>query len=100
LQRLAGTAGTVQLPADWMKTLLESCRHTFRSSHLMHAKAKIQWEHSHPGAGWVAPTAMSNFLRELHLRNGGDLNLPFHGAGAKVGIEDGNTAPGLFPEEN
>ena len=103
LQRLAGTAGTagtVQLPADWMKTLLESCRQTFRSSHLMHAKAKIQWEHSHPGAGWVAPTAMSNFLRELHLRNGGDLNLPFHGAGAKVGIEDGITAPGLFPEEN
>jgi hypothetical protein len=100
LQRLAGTAGTVQLPADWMKTLLESCRQTFRSSHLMHTKAKIQWEHSHPGAGWVAPTAMSNFMRELHLRNDGDLNLPFHGAGAKVGIEDGNTAPGLFPEEN
>ena len=98
LQRLAGTAGTVQLPADWMKTLLESCKTTFKSSHLMHAKAKIQWEHSHPGAGWVAPTAMSNFMRELHLRNGGDLNLPFHGVGAKVGIEDGNTAPGLFPE--
>jgi len=100
LQRLAGTAGTVQLPAGWMQTLLESCRQTFRSSHLMHAKAKIQWTHSHPGAGWIAPTAMSNFMRELHLRNGGKLNLPFHGEGAKVGIEAGNTAPGLFPEEN
>jgi hypothetical protein len=100
LQRLAGTAGTVQLPAGWMQTLLESCRHTFRSSHLMHAKAKVQWTHSHPGAGWIAPTAMSNFMRELHLRNGGKLNLPFHGEGAKVGIEAGNTAPGLFPEEN
>jgi hypothetical protein len=42
---------------------------------------------------------MSNFMRELHLRNGGKLNLPFHGEGAKVGIESGNTAPGLFPQE-
>lgn len=99
LQRLAGTSGTVRLPEGWMKILLESCKQTFKSSHLMHAKAKIQWEHSHPGAGWVAPTAMSNFMRELHLRNGGKLNLPFHGDGAKVGIEAGNTAPGLFPEE-
>jgi hypothetical protein len=99
LQRLAGTAGTVQLPNGWMITLLESCKQTFKSSHLMHAKAKIQWEHSHPGAGWVAPTAMSNFMRELHLRNGGKLNLPFHGDGAKVGIEDGNVAAGLFPKE-
>jgi len=99
LQRLAGTAGTVKLPEGWMKNLLESCKQTFKSSHLMHAKAKVQWEHSHPGAGWVAPTAMSNFMRELHLRNGGKLNLPFHGDGAKVGIEDGNTAPGLFPQE-
>jgi hypothetical protein len=87
------------LPDDWMVTLLESCKQTFKSSHLMHAKAKVQWEHSHPGAGWVAPTAMSNFMRELHLRNGGTLELPFHGDGAKVGIEDGNTAPGLFPQE-
>ena len=99
LQRLAGTSGTIKLPAGWMKTLLESCKQTFKSSHLMHAKAKIQWEHSHPGAGWVAPTAMSNFMRELHIRNSGKLNLPFHGDGAKVGIEDGNVAPGLFPEE-
>jgi len=81
-----------------MKTLLESVKPTFKSSHLIHAKAKIQWEHSHPGAGWVAPTAMSNFMREIHLRNGGTLNLPYHGEGAKVGIADGNVAPGLFPQ--
>jgi hypothetical protein len=98
LQRLAGTTGTVKLPAGWMVALLESCKQTFKSSHLMHAKAKVQWEHSHPGAGWVAPTAMANFMRELHLRNKGTLNLPFHGDGARVGIEDGNVAPGLFPE--
>jgi hypothetical protein len=99
LQRLAGTTGTVQLPEGWMKTLLQSCKQTFKASNLLHSRAKVQWEHSHPGAGWVAPTAMSNFMRELHLRNGGKLNLPFHGEGAKVGIEAGNTAPGLFPQE-
>jgi len=98
LQRLAGTNKNVDLPEGWMLTLLESCKKTFKSSHLIHAKAKIQWEHSHPGAGWVAPTAMANFMRELHLRNGGKLNLPYHGDGARVGIEDGNVAPGLFPE--
>jgi len=42
---------------------------------------------------------MANFLRELHLRTGGQLNLPYHGEGAKMGIEDDNAVPGLFPEE-
>jgi len=98
LQRLAGTNKNVQLPDGWMLTLLESCKKTFKSSHLIHSKAKIQWEHSHPGAGWVAPTAMANFMRELHIRNGGKLNLPFHGDGARVGIEDNNIAPGLLPQ--
>jgi hypothetical protein len=42
---------------------------------------------------------MANFLREIHVRNGGKLNLPYHGEGAKMGIEAGNIAPGLFPEE-
>lgn len=98
LQRLNNTNPRSKLPDGWMKTLLESAKTTFKSSHLIHAKAKIQWEHSHPGAGWVAPTAMSNFLREMHLRNGGQLNLPYHGEGAKVGIVDGNVAPGLFPQ--
>jgi hypothetical protein len=98
LQRLNNTNSRSKLPDGWMKTLLESAKTTFKSSHLIHAKAKIQWEHSHPGAGWVAPTAMSNFLREMHLRNSGQLNLPYHGEGAKVGIVDGNVAPGLFPQ--
>lgn len=97
LQRLIGTNSSINPPEGWMKTLLESCKHTFKSSHLIHSKAKIQWEHSHPGAGWTAPTAMSNFMRELHIYNRGKLNLPYHGEGSKVGINDNNIAPGLIP---
>lgn len=97
LQRLAGTNPNVKLPDNWMKTLLKSVKTIFNSSHLVHAKAKVQWEHSHPGAGWNAPLAMSNFLREVHQYTGGKLNLPYHGDGSKVGIEDNNAAPGLFP---
>jgi len=99
LQRLAGTTPNLKLPNNWMKTLLDSIKLTFKSSALIHAKAKIQWEYTHPGAGWNAPVAMSNFLRELHLRADGTLPLPFHGEGSRVGIEDGNVAPGLFPQE-
>lgn len=98
LQKLNIANAKNRLPEGWMKTVLESVKQTFKSSHLVHAKAKVQWEHSHPGAGWVAPTAMANFLREIYLRNGGTLNLPYHGEGAKVGIVDGNVAPGLFPQ--
>jgi hypothetical protein len=97
LQRITGTAGNVKLPEDWMTAVLKSAKKTFNSSHLVHSKAKIQWEHSHPGAGWNAPLAMSNFLRELYVINGGKINLPFHGTASKTGVEDGNTAPGLFP---
>jgi hypothetical protein len=96
LQRLAREYN-VSLPDGWMSVLLKSLRTTFKSSHLVHSKAKVQWEHSHPGAGWVAPTAMANFMRELHMLNGGTLALPTHGAGASVGITAGNYAPGLFP---
>ena len=99
LQRLAGTTPNVKLSDGWMRILLESCKTVFKSSHLVHNKAKVQWEHSHPGAGWNAPLAMSNFLRELHMHTGGTLNLPFHGAGSAVGISDGNIVPGLFPQE-
>jgi hypothetical protein len=99
LQRLAGTTPNVKLPVDWMKTLLETVKRTFKGSHLVHSKAKVQWEHSHPGAGWNAPLAMSNFLREVHLYNSGSLNLPYHGDGSKVGIEANNVAPGLFPDK-
>ena len=98
LQRLAGTNPNIKLPANWMKTLLDSLKKTFKSSALIHAKSKLQWEHTHPGAGWTAPMAMANFMRELHIHNNGTLNLPYHGEGSKVGIEAGNFVPGLFPE--
>jgi hypothetical protein len=90
-------AETTALPAGWMKTLLESVKTTFKASSLVHAKAKVQWEHVRPGASWSAPEAMSNFMREIHIRNGGTLPLPYHGEGSKIGIEDGNIADGLFP---
>lgn len=98
LQRLAGTNANIKLPADWMNTLLASIKPVFKSSHLVHDKAKVQWEHKNPGATWSAPSAMSNFLRELHLLTGGTLNLPTHGAGAAMGILTNNAAPGLFPQ--
>jgi hypothetical protein len=87
------------LPAGWMKTLLTSIKDNyFKSSALIHAKAKIQWAHVRPGASWSAPDAMANFMRELHITAGGKLDLPYHGEGSKMGIEEGNSAPGLFPE--
>jgi len=98
LHRISGAAN-IALPADWMKTLLESVKTTFKSSSLVHSKAKVQWEHKNPGSTWTAPTAMANFLRELHIRNGGSLELTYHGEGATMGVLAGNIAPGLFPEE-
>jgi hypothetical protein len=99
LYRLSSINSNVKLPKGWMKTLLESIKPTFKSSHIVHNKGKDQWEHVRPGATWSAPDAMSNFMRELYIRNGGtQLNLPYHGEGAKMGITDGNFAPGLFPE--
>jgi hypothetical protein len=99
LHRISSTNPADKLPEGWMTTLLKTVKKTFKSSALVHAKAKVQWEHKNPGASWSAPSAMSNFLRELHIRNGGKLNLPFHGVGSKMGIEEGVIAPGLFPEE-
>lgn len=99
LERLIRTSPNIQMPENWMRGLLESIKPTFKSSHLVHSKAKVQWEHSHPGAGWTAPVAMSNFLREMHIRNQGSLNLPYHGEGSKVGIEAGNLADGLIQEK-
>jgi hypothetical protein len=98
LQRIAGATGNVKLPEGWMITVLKSAKKFFSSSHTVHSKAKIQWEHSHPGAGWNAPLAMSNFLRELHVLDKGTINLPYHGAASKTGLEDGNIAQGLFPQ--
>jgi hypothetical protein len=83
-----------------MKQVLETCKSVVKSSHLIHSKAKVQWEHSHPGAGWVAPVAMSNFLRELYIYAGGKITLPFHGTGSTVGILDNHIASGLFPKES
>ena len=100
LHKLSRTENAT-LPDGWMNTLLSCVKKTFKSSALIHSKAKVQWEHVNPGGTWTAPTAMSNFLRELYIRNGGTkLNLPYHGEGAKMGVTDGNVAPGLFPEEN
>ena len=99
LQRLLGISGTIKLPEDWMTTLLKSCKESFNSSHIVHSKAKVQFEYRFPGAAWSAPAAMANFMREVHLRNGGTLNLPYHGEGAKMGIEDNDAAPGIFPKE-
>jgi hypothetical protein len=98
LHKLSRAEATT-MPDGWMTTLLNCVKKTFKSSSLIHAKAKVQWEHVNPGGTWTAPTAMSNFMRELYIRNGGTkLNLPYHGEGAKMGITDGNIAPGLFPE--
>jgi hypothetical protein len=97
LQRLAGTNANIDLPDDWMNILLETVAETFPSSATVHAKCKIQQKHVFPGGAWSAPSNMANFLRELHLRNGGDLELPYHGEGAKMGIEEGNIARGLIP---
>lgn len=99
LYRLSNTNTNSQLPAGWMKEVLRECKKTFKSSHILHAKAKTQFEHQFPGGSWNAPSAMSNFLRELYMKNGGTLSLPYHGEGSKVGIIDGNIAPGLFPRE-
>jgi hypothetical protein len=98
LQRLIGTSPNVSLPNDWMVTLLNSVKKPFKGSHIVHEKAKRQWEHKNPGATWSAPAAMSNFMREVHVMHNGELGLPYHGEGAKMGIEEGNIAEGLFPE--
>jgi len=100
LHRISKSSTNTKLPPDWMKTVLETIKPTFKRANLIHDKGKDQWEHVNPGSTWSAPSAMANFLRELYLRNGGTINLPYHGEGAKMGIEAGNIAPGLFPEEN
>jgi hypothetical protein len=97
LQRLAGTNSNIDLPDNWMNVLLKSVAKTFPSSSVVHDKCKIQQKHVFPGAAWSAPSHMANFLREMHIRNGGNLELPYHGDGAKMGIEEGNIARGLIP---
>jgi hypothetical protein len=99
LRRLAGTSPNVKLPADWMKILLLSLKPEFSASSTLHSKAKSQWTfYKGDGATWTAPVGMSNFMRECHIVAGGTLNLPYHGEGARMGIDSGILAPGLFPE--
>ena len=96
LRRLAGTAGLI-LPERWMSTLLGSIAAVWSDSAVVHAKGRAQWAfYKGDGATWTAPTAMANFLREVHQVKGGTLNLPFHGDGSKMGIEEGVIAPGLW----
>lgn len=95
LKRLAGSAGVI-LPADWMNTLCASIAKVWPDSGVVHAKGRAQWAYyKGDGATWTAPTAMSNFLREVHQVKDGTLKLPFHGDGSKMGIEEGVIAPGL-----
>ena len=96
LQRLAGTKDS-GLPDGWMTVLLNSVKTTFKNSHVLHDKAKTQFSHKFPGATWSAPSAMSEFMRELHMLNGGKLKLPTHGTGACLDLAV-NPAPGLFPK--
>ena len=92
-------AETNTLPAGWMKSVLATIKDTFKSSTVIHAKAKTQWAHVRPGASWSAPEAMSNFIREIYLLAGGALNLPYHGAGSTMGILEGNIVDGLIPNK-
>lgn len=96
LQRLAGNKNT-GLPKDWMKQVLRTVKDVYKSSHLMHDRAKLQFAHKFPGAAWSAPSAMSEFIRELYIMQGGKLKLPTHGAGAMLDVVT-NPAPGLIPK--
>lgn len=96
LYRYAGASGSL-LPAGWMQTLCDSISKVWNDSSVTHAKGRDQWAYyKGEGATWTAPTAMSNFLREVHIVKGGQLKLPFHGDGSKMGIEEGIVAPGLW----
>jgi hypothetical protein len=96
LYELARLDQMQQLPEGWMIDVLQKVKQTFNSSSLVHTKGKVQWAHTRPGATWSAPSAMSNFLRELYILNGGEINLPFHGEGALMQVAT-NPAQGLIP---
>lgn len=99
INRLLGTKhNSIKMPKDWMVTLLQSLKDIFKSSGMIHQKAREQWAFSHPGAAWTAPAVMANFMRECHIATKGKLNIPYHGQGAEVGILDKTIVPGLFPK--
>ena len=85
-----------ELPGNWMVDVLRGVKKSFNSSAIVHSKAKRQNEHVNPGAGWSAPSNMANFLREVYMMNGGTINLPYHGEGAKMQVAT-NPVVGLFP---
>ena len=96
LYELARLDQLQELPEGWMVDVLQKVKQTFNSSSLVHSKGKAQWAHTRPGATWSAPSAMSNFLREVYIMNGGEINLPYHGEGAIMQVAS-NSAPGLIP---
>lgn len=97
LQRLESNMGSrASLPEGWMITVLESAKQFFISSATVHQKAKQQHAYAMPGATWSSPSNMANFLRELHMYAGGELNLPYHGDAAMLQVAT-NPAPQLFP---
>lgn len=87
-----------ELKGSWMNDVLGTVKTLYSDSHLIHSKAKKQWAHVNPGASWSAPSAMSNFLREVYMLKGGKLNLPYHGEGALMQVSP-NPAPGLLPNK-
>ena len=97
LKRLMGnTAGFRKRdgwPNNWMVQVLNNIHEVFPRSHVVHSKAKAQWEHV-SATGWTAPRAMSNFIREIYELQGGELNLPTHTVGGKKLIV------GVFPNKN
>lgn len=97
LYELARLDQMQELKSGWMLDVLKRIKKTYNSSATVHSKAKAQWAHTRPGATWSAPSAMSNFLRELYMLNGGKLNLPYHGEGAVMQVAT-NPAPGLIPK--
>lgn len=98
LYELARLDQLQELKAGWMQEVLATVKTMFSDSHLIHTKAKKQWAHVNPGASWSAPSAMSNFLREIYMLQGGKMKLPYHGEGALMQVAT-NPAPGLLPNK-
>ena len=84
------------LPEGWMKVVLQSAFQFWNSSATVHSKAKQQHAWAMPGATWSSPSNMSNFLREVHIVAGGEINLPYHGEGSMMQVSN-NPIQGLFP---
>ena len=87
-----------ELPDGWMIKVLKGVKTYFSSSSIVHSKGKMQWAYVNPGATWSAPSAMSNFLRELYMMSGGTIKLPYHGEGALMQVAT-NPAANLLPKQ-